>query len=327
MVYISSDITIGNFRFEGVCEVKTKRSMHSFVETATIVIPNTARISRESNPTDIRTAETSTLIKQGDAVTILLGYDGDNKEEFTGYVDKINLKYPLEIECMGGAYKLLRTDRYVKAWKTVKVKEVLAYLCAGTGISIHPDTQDIALTPFRINNQTGYEVLEELKKTKAISIFFLEGKLFAGSYPGNRTVNYWFGWNVAKDENLKYKNRDEVKVYSIVTYKNEKGKTQQATYGSKGGVEISKTVNGYYTQTTAQEEARKLAESKVYEGYEGSIRCFLQPYAQPGDKAVVVDEQFPQRNGEYLIETVSCDFGIGGGWRNVELGKRLNMQR
>lgn len=326
MTQLTSDITIGNFRFEGVCEVKTKRSMHSFVDTATVVIPNTANVVKEGKPEDVQTKETSTLFKQGDVVKILLGYDDENKEEFTGYVNRINLKFPLEIECMGAAYKLLRTDKYVKEWTSVKVKQVLEFVCAGTDIMIHPDTQDIELKPFRINHQTGYEVLEMLAKEKAYHVFFKNGKLYGCTYEGKDADkrNYWFGWNVAKDDNLKYKNRDEVKVHCTITYKTENGKTQQATYGEKGGVEIAETVGGYYTQTTAQAEARKRAEANVYEGYEGKIRCFLQPYAQPGDAAVVEDVQFPQRDGTYLITSVECDFGLGGGWRNIELGKKLS---
>jgi hypothetical protein len=73
--------------------------------------------------------------------------------------------------------------------------------------------------------------------------------------------------------------------------------------------------------------ANEKAFKTSYSGYEGSITTFLQPYAEPGFSALINDERYPERNGEYLIESVHTKYGINGARRTVEIGPRRGFYK
>jgi hypothetical protein len=74
--------------------------MMSYVDRATIKVPITARIKR-ADETITATAETAKLFKEGDAVSIDLGYNNKFNTEFIGFVSRVNFTTPVEIECEG----------------------------------------------------------------------------------------------------------------------------------------------------------------------------------------------------------------------------------
>ncbi|MBL0144937.1 MAG: hypothetical protein IPP48_03425 [Chitinophagaceae bacterium] len=60
-----------------------------------------------------------------------------------------------------------------------------------------------------------------------------------------------------------------------------------------------------------------------YDGYEGKITSFLQPFCQHGWKAGLTDKSFPERSGDYLITSVEVTYGMSGARRTVELGEKI----
>ena len=98
MFTLCSEITIGGKRFGGVHDVRIKRSIYELAATATIKVPVTAVLKQSGKPTT--EVEVAKEIKTGDPVEIRLGYDSILNTEFKGYVKKLNLKTPLEIECV-----------------------------------------------------------------------------------------------------------------------------------------------------------------------------------------------------------------------------------
>jgi hypothetical protein len=70
MFVLSSDITIGNFRFSGVNKVQIKRSLHGIADTALITIPSIAKVvsGDKGNPEKVITGK---QFKDGDPVNII----------------------------------------------------------------------------------------------------------------------------------------------------------------------------------------------------------------------------------------------------------------
>lgn len=61
----------------------------------------------------------------------------------------------------------------------------------------------------------------------------------------------------------------------------------------------------------------------TFDGYEGKITSFLQPYCEPGYKAILEDKTYPERGGNYIIEAVEVTYGTGGARRKVSIGMQL----
>jgi hypothetical protein len=43
----------------------------------------------------------------------------------------------------------------------------------------------------------------------------------------------------------------------------------------------------------------------------------LQPYSEPGYTAALTDEKFPERSGNYLIDSIEVNYGMQGARRIV----------
>ena len=111
MFILNSDISIGKpgvnqFRFTGVHELRIKRSIHNYTDTAIIQLPSIATLFTKNNSSSPKTVITGKQWNDGDPVTIKLGYNNEMHEEFKGFIKHRDLNMPLEIECEGYAYQL-----------------------------------------------------------------------------------------------------------------------------------------------------------------------------------------------------------------------------
>ena len=137
MFTLRCKITIGKYSFTTVNDVKIKRSIHSFIDTAYILLPASARLK---NSVDLTTNSMSTamIFSEGNPVEIRLGYDeADMKLEFKGFVKRVNATSPCEIECEGYSWQLKRKN---VLWSTGKekntLKKMLETLVQGTDITL-----------------------------------------------------------------------------------------------------------------------------------------------------------------------------------------------
>ncbi len=304
-----SNIIIAGMSFGGVHDVHIERSIFKIAATATIKVPVTAVLRRSGvPPTRVETAQE---INVGDPVSIALGYDGKLYTEFVGYVKVKNLKTPLEIECEDAFY-LTRSVSITNTGKTT-----LADLLAKTGAQV-------AYADFAVDNKPASWVLGKLKTDYGLAIWFdMQGRLYA-SEPykiQGGTVKYRLRENTINEDDLKFHRADDVKLkIKAVCYMRD-GKKVEATIGS--GAE--KTL--YFYDVESEAELAALAKAELerysYDGYSGKITTFLQPFAEPGMIGSVADETYPERNGNYYIESTEVEYGTGGGRRMVELGLKV----
>lgn len=332
---LTSEITIGNFKFSGVNDVRTKRSILSFVDTASITIPSIAKIIRKNGTTSLNSVITAHQFEEGDPVTISLGYDGRNHVEFEGFLTRKGLNMPLVLDCEGYSYQL-RRNKVSGYWSEISVSDLLTKAVEGTDITVQSNL-DIKLTNVKALEAPGTEILNFILKATegAVAVYFISPKvLWAGLvYSEVRggtdvfskgLVKYRLGYNCPKQNDLKKRTLSDnpvvvnfLKRTATGTIFNETS-DEVAQLARKHKKEL-KHLAAAYLKKVAQEKQDRLN----YIGYEGKLTGFLEPYCEPGYKVYLRDDRYPELNGNYLAEQVEVDFGVSGARRIVTLGPKL----
>ena len=323
MFCLSCNITIGAASFTTVQEVTIKRSTREANSTAIIKVPVTAVLKQPG--VEKTYIETARRINVGDQVLIRLGYDGKLKDEFRGFVKRLNYTVPLEIECEDWYWKL-RYNNIKKSYAETTVKSLLNDVLSGTGATVHPSSIDLGLKNTIVDNKTGAWVIEKLKSDYGLTCYFdLNGRLYVGkAYQVKGTsVKYELRGNVIKDDDLKFYKADDYKLKIDAKSYDRNGSKLEATVGTEGGE--GKTLFFYDVKDVAQLTALAEQELKRYsfDGYRGKIETFLLPFAEPGMVASLTDPTYNERGGNYFIESTEVKFGRSGGRRIVELGIKV----
>lgn len=314
MLVLTCDIRIGGKRFTAVNAVTVRRSIYSPGATANVKLPVTAVLRRADAPAT--RVETAQAVAVGDPVEIRLGYDGRHRLEFRGYVKRLNLSTPLEVECEDEFWTCRR--RNVKTGGTIALADLLKKCGLEVGYA-----EALTLRNFAVPDKPVSSVLSKLAKEYGLAVFFdLDGRIYAcrPERVVGDSVKYELRRNVINDDNLQYLNRSDVKTQiRAICYKKD-GTKVEAKKGVEGGT--SKTL--YFYDVADMKELAVLAQRELdrltSDGYDGDITTFLEPYAAPGMLAELVDPLYPDRTGRYYIETVETTFGQQGGRRKVEIG-------
>ena len=374
---LCSDITIGTFRFAGVNEVRVSRRMHSYAESALIKIPSIAVIQKGKRAS-AQVITTGTLFKEGDPVIINLGYNdsylnyagmnggatpvigngtstglsvtGGLRTVFQGFVKRMNLNMPLEVECEGYVRCLRLGLNVNKTYKSTTAGKMLKLLEGAKIVGGSMDGQnagikvvvadDIDLINGRMPNLNGVEIIESVKRFSQgiLNIFFINpttlwcGLTYTpysrGKDPfGLGTVNYRLGYNVIKDNSLKERVPVE-RVQILFGGTLPTGEKIMAASDDKTAAQKKKAIFNHIGDLTDMQTMANEKQYKVnYSGYEGSVNTFLQPYCAPGWIANIMDARYPARNGNYMVETTDVTYGLKGARIKVGIGPRLGFNR
>jgi hypothetical protein len=265
-------------------------------------------------------------IKVGQPVIIRFGYiETGIKTEFNGFVSAISADIPVEVMC--DEMYPLRQNNFIKSYKAVTLKALLADITQGTFIK-HFECPDVQLGKYLIDNASTYQVLEKVKEQ--LGLFArVDGTTlhlgFAWDWkPGfTKRHTYTIQENVKKND-LKYKRQDQFHVRVRVKIRNAKGKAEYVEAGSKDKNAAVTTLD--YAASNAA-DAKKVADSRlkkmVYDGYTGSISGFGYPMTNAGDSLKIVDHREPYREGAYLIEKVTVTYDSDGIERKNELAYKI----
>ena len=173
----SLKIQIGTLQpIDFVHEVKMVSTWKKFTDTCTITLPRKIRVLQAG-----AVKELPDLLSVGDPVSVAYGYDGQLREEFTGYISAIKPGTPFSIECEDAMW-LLKRKQLSKAWRTVTLEQLLKYVLAENGLADVPvlELGTLSLGKYTISKATGAQVFDALKKQFGISCFFRRGTLVAG---------------------------------------------------------------------------------------------------------------------------------------------------
>jgi hypothetical protein len=335
MFVLSSEITIGKFKFSGVNEVQVKRSIHSVVDTATIKLPTKAHILKKGrdNTDSIVTAQ---QFQAGDKVTIKLGYDDSLAEEFRGFVVQVSQDTPITVDCEGYSFQL-KNKNVSGSWSKPKLKDLVDEIVKGTDIKVEMVSgSDIEFVNVRADNKTGFEMLDMVLKATGGSVdaWFVEpDKLKVGLVyvPAGdelkyvlqqEAIKYRINYNAIQSNDLKVK----VALPVTVVVKNAESKRDRNA-NTVTDQKIKNYVLNHISKAALQKIKDTLKLKQSYNGYEGKLTAFLRPLCYPGCTATITDSRYKDRNGDYLIESVEVNFGSNGARRTVEVGPKLSAAR
>ncbi len=353
----NSRITIGGFRFSGVHEIRIKKSIFNYIDTATIQLPARVKVKHSAAIDlfgDDKDAEgfvtTDSQFTEGDRVRIELGYDGRLTTEFEGFVRRKSMGMPLEIECEGYG-RLLRLNNNISGTIAKTNVNDLLRMAVGEidikGNKLTPKRTDIEIVcpdkmpivNMKLTHATGADIIDAIKRISldTFTAFFISPKvLWCGlTYTpykdgkdafGNGVVAYRLGYNCIKDNNLKQRIPSEpVQVILNGTYATgQRVQTKsEANYAARKDAAILNNV-------VENDWRKKLANEKQYQanytGYQGYITSLLNPDCQPGFVATITNKYYPKLNGKYVVESTEVQFGVNGCKRRVEIGPKVGFK-
>lgn len=336
-VRLTTDITIGNFHFSGVHEARIKRSLSSYVDMAWLILPSKARIVRKDGKRDLKEVITGQQFNDGDKVIIKLGYDGDNRTEFEGFVKRRNFNMPFEIEMEGYSYQL-RRNKVSGFWKQISVKDLLLEAVKDTDITVQCDAS-MNLYNIRVTQGCGIDVLEAIKKISngALALFFKEPKvlycgLLYGAYASGTDVlargsaKFRIGFNCPQQNHLRQRVTTNAPVIVHYLKRTGKGEVLQGKTKDLSGRVHRKVLNNIGTAGDLQKLADEKETMLNYEGYEGRLTAFLKPEVNPGYIVYVKNSQYPDRDGDYLADAVEVEFGASGARRFIDVAHKIGVK-
>lgn len=314
MFTLTCNITIGLLKFNYVTELEIVSAWEEMTDTCTIKLPRKLKVKE---------LELVNVIKAGDPVKVELGYNGELRTEFVGYVRELRATIPVEVICEDSMY-LLKKKAFSLSLPKGKLDDLLSEIYDGP-LSVN----EIEMGPFRTEKKmNGVIVLEQVKEQYGLRSFFRSdergepvltvGKVYADS-PDR--FKYAFGKNVIENS-LEFKRKEDVRIkVKAINYKDDNSKVE-VELGDPDGEE--RTLSFYNIDSKSELEARAKEELDrlKYDGYRGSIKTFGVPACEHGDIAEINDPNYPERSGSFFIDKVVKTFGINGYRREVTLGPK-----
>lgn len=328
MIRLSSNILIGDYRFDFVNNVEIISTWEQLTDTARITVPKNLRLKKDGSFSENITVGVDALWKRGDPVEINLGYDNILDKRFQGFITGIQTKLPPEFVCQDAMWQLKQVN-IPKYTKKVRLRELLTDILPSTFTFV---ADDVDLGKFRITRATIAEVLDYIKRTYGLSAYFKDGVLYVGfAYQLGRTTEidesniteFEFYKNIIDDSQLSYLRDDDVSLQvTAVNVHSDNTRTEIKVGDSFGD---QRTLYFYNIDAaTLQHLATEALEKLKYEGFRGSFTTFLQPFVKHGDAIRLVDPKIPDRNGIYLVRQVVTTFGMQGGRQEITLDRKIN---
>ena len=199
--------------FTAVNNCEIERSIYNLGSTAKIKIPASARLTTKGDKIS-ESVQSGKQFARGDKISISLGYDDKLENEFKGFIYRVNFTTPLEIECEGYEFQL-RKPADVKVFESTTLKDLLTWAANGTDITLSDHIPKINFTNYVIPaGKSKLDVVQDVKDKYGLTTYFTENLLYCGlSYiPDYGEVKYSLGVNTIKDNELKYRNADDVKL-------------------------------------------------------------------------------------------------------------------
>lgn len=329
MLRLSSNITIGNYKFDFCNEIEVNSSWENFTDNAKIVMPKNIRVKKNGVYTSAITSGSDALWKRGDNASISLGYNDNNSQVFNGVITSISPNRPIQFTCEDAMWKLKQVTIDKFSETKVTLKSLMVKILPD---GVEYEAEDITLGKFVISKASISEVLDYLKKTFGITSYFQDGKLYSGFAYKTSSINklstqtefkeFNFQKNIIDDSNLDYTRDDDVNLKVTATNIFPNNTRKSITVGDSIGEERT-----LFFYDVTEKELKSLATEALsklkYEGYKGSFLTFLQPSVKHGEAVKLIDPLIPDRNGVYLVRRVITKFGSVGGRQEIFLDRKI----
>lgn len=365
--YIKISDSIGNFITAPLTDnIIIERSIKNLADTATIscaifhmnkLITYKENFKSEEDQTNLLYK----LYKRGQKIRIFLGYDGNLKTEFIGYIREVKtVNSTMTIECEDELFvfrgKKIPNIEFIE----VSVKKIARYVCdkINSKIKVVCD-YDMSYEKFIIYKATGLDILKQIQEDTGADIYFksslsdeigksnsefniiienqkdkfekkpeLENLELHIRMPYlkkdnlNDKIDFSFQDNI-ESSSLEYIDTTDKKVKVIIKTSNRNGTTQEVEFGNPGGEEFEYKVNRI-NRSEMKKRAKLEFNRLMSPGYTGDFTSWLQPFVEPNNSIGIYDNDFPEKHGIYNVESVKTEFSEQGGKRTISPGIKLS---
>ena len=288
----------------------------SLQDTCTIKLPKNARWGVSGSEIPVR---------RGDMVRVWLGYDGEIKLRFLGYVKDVSAKTPTVITCEDEMFRLRQRAAKRHSYPSVTLSELLDDQLEGLDIVRYAreSEEQVHLGALRVEATTVAGLLSELKKNYGITSCFAlvddVPTLFCYTILPQLRRNagkFEEGVNII-DNSLEYRRSEdvEVKVHGISIQEDN----SRIEYSEGEGEERT-----MYRYGLSMEELRVAVKNELkrekWSGLQGSFTTFGKPRIEKMD---VLDLYAGGTKGRYRVKGVNVSFGKGGYRQEVQLRERV----
>lgn len=323
---LSALVTLGTYQAAYAHHIEITSDWRELGDVATIDMPSLeGRLAQDIAP--------------GTQVQISLGYDGNNKLEFTGYVSEISPRIPYRLTCEDGAYQLKRTGLAAQSYKSITLRRLLDSILPSP-YTLSPRIPEVSLSPYRIEEgATVAQVLTQLKDDYGICAYYRDGQLFVGlpytefsaqDLPADKQAGRYVEYRLWGDneaniqaEKLTFRTQDQFRLsIRAVSILADNSRIEEEV-GDSGGERRTLFFRNIRNQDALREIAHEHLSRMKYDGYAGSVETWGLPYVIHGATAALRDRRYPERAGRYLVDRVVTTWGLDGMSRSVTLGPKV----
>ena len=137
--------------------------------------------------------------------------------------------------------------------------------------------------------------------------------------------DYSFQHNI-ENATLEYIDTTDEKVKVKIITHNKNGTTNEVEYGNTGGEEFEFKINRI-SRDAMKKRAKQEFDRLMKPGYTGNFTGWLIPYVAPGYSIGIYDNDFPEKDGIYMVESVITTFSEQGGVRQISPGIKLSENK
>lgn len=325
-----SEVTIGNIKTRAITQGEIVSSFKELTDTCTLTLPRNLTLK------DKRLDQ---VIRVGDAVTVRLAVNDNWNTEFTGYVREVDAAIPVKIYCEDEMWKLKRVPVAPKSWLQAEVSDVIAH-CIPSDYSVEifgGRSTSVTIGKYQVNNMSAAQVLANLREYGIYS-YFKNGILFVG-------FAYDYEFNTHKIHFQKNLRANDLKFRLAGDYKIQVKAIANLPTGQKTIVMYPDATDGFTPDgselrtlnfgelspdlITRQKLLRQYAEAEIkrfnVDGYRGTITTFGIPAIEHGDRVVLQDARYPERESTNLVDRVTKSWGEVYYKRVCEIGPRISV--
>lgn len=300
------------WRMERVSHVRITGDNTTLQDTCTIELPRNVKwVGSDRIP-----------LRRGDKMRVWMGYDGNLKLRFIGYIQEVGAKTPTRLTVLDTMFILRQRTAKRSTYAHATLKGILSDQMP-TDVRWEVP-HDVELGLYRVTATTVAGVLEDLKKNYGVESVMViedgEAKMLSYTvYPGlrNKAMVAEDGRNIISD-NLVYRRREDVSVKvegisiqsdgSRITYSEGEGETH--------------TIHRYgLTMAQLKVAVKDEMERLKWTGLSGHYETFGEPVVGRLDVVEVRRENIDP--GRYQVKGVNVEYGPGGYRQRVELGRLI----
>lgn len=290
------------------CEsLSVEKSYNSFINTAELSLPNNLRYKNEL---------IINQIERGNKISIEIGYYPNLQNVFYGYVSDVIPDENMKIMCEDEGFKAKQTVLENKYYEKVSLDELISDNYKGK-YEINGDVPNLG--SYKIENNPSFmEILISLKQVYGITSYWENEILKIDPVLSikDKITTFRSNYNIIDSSNLMYKDGLSYNVVSeCLSIQDDNTKVQWfAYYNQNGEIKIVNdrpdgVVSRFSRPNLSDSEAKELAKQRleklVYTGYVGSFVAFGKPFVNVLEKVKFVNNDMPDRDGVYVIESVN----------------------